>query len=104
MWNRVVQVSQHNDALLFQVTGCLHLPHNCIDELTLDGFDSTLLDNIGYYNYTQIVYNIIKGSNKYIYDSDITTDIHWRLATNIEIKKIRVQLGFNLIVCFMVTA
>ena len=46
--------------------------------------------------------NTVVGSNKYIYDSDIA-DIHWRLATNVNIK-IRVPLGFNLIVCFMVKA
>ena len=49
MWNHVVQVSQHI-ALLFQVTRFLNLPHNFIDELTLDGpgLDSTSLDGPGF--------------------------------------------------------
>ena len=34
----------------------------------------------------------------------MTADIHWRLATNIKIKKFIAQLGFNLIVRFMVKA
>ena len=67
MWNHVVQVSQHI-ALLFQVTGFLHLPHNFIDELRLDGpgFDSTLLDEPGFNSTSFALLSIM--NNKYIED------------------------------------
>ena len=62
-----MQVSQHI-ALLFQVTGFLHLPHNCIDELMLDGpgFDSTSLDGPGFNSTSFALLSIM--NNKYIDD------------------------------------